>query len=356
MASDTRTQQATRVGVGVIGLGMGANLLYANREPGSRLEVRGLCAASPTRASRLAAEWRIPFWTTDYRQLLARDDIQVIGVYSPDPLHAEHALAALEAGKHVICTKPMCTRVEDAAALVEAVDRTGLTFLVGQTMRFEAGFAAAKRMAEAGELGEILFAEAHYVHDARTFFPSTPWRQTMPQDLMYGGASHPIDLLRWFLGDVAEVHAYGRKSGLIPDYPYEDTYLINLRFQGGAVARVLAAYGLVHPPLPMMGLGLFGTRASLLADFTDQEDGHLRVNFDLGTGCAPLAQTFAAETQGQLGHAAGVLRYLRHFEACLFDEASPSPGVREGAASVAACAAAWESIRTGKPVQPRQEF
>jgi predicted dehydrogenase len=83
------------VGIGVIGLGMGANLLYVNREPDSRLEVRGLCATNMARTARLAKEWQIPFWTDDYRDLLARDDIQAIGVFSPDPLHAEHALAAL---------------------------------------------------------------------------------------------------------------------------------------------------------------------------------------------------------------------------------------------------------------------
>jgi len=331
---------------------MGANLLYVNREADSRLEVRALCATDTERAAKLAAEWNIPLWTKDYQDLLARDDIQVIGVFSPDPLHAEHALAALNAGKHVICTKPMCTSVEDAAALVEAVDRTGLTFLVGQTMRFGKEFAEAKRLYDTGELGDITFAEAHYVHDARTFFPLTPWRQAMPQDLMYGGASHPIDLLRWFLGDVAEVQAYGRKSGLIPDYPYEDVYLINLRFENGATARVLGAYGLVHPPMPMMGLGLYGTRASLMADFTDQEAGHLKVNFDAAAGRPSLAITNEPEMEGALGHAAGVLRYLKHFEDCLFNGAIPSPGVRDGAGSVAACAAAWESIRTGKAVRP----
>jgi predicted dehydrogenase len=349
------------VGIGVIGVGMGANLLYINRKPDSRLEVRGLCATNAAKVSQLASEWQIPFWTTDYREYLERDDIQVIGVFSPDHLHAEHALAALNAGKHVICTKPMCTSIEDAAALVQAVERTGLTFLVGQTMRFGEEFAEAKRMVDAGYLGEILFGEAHYVHDARTFFPSTAWRQSAPQDLMYGGASHPIDLLRWYLGDVEEVHAYGRRSRLIPDYPYEDNYLINLRFQNGAIARVLGAYGLVHPPMPMMGLGLYGARGSLLADFTDQQAGHLKVNFDASTApeefpAAAVDRVFEPETEGSLGHAGGVLRYLEHFEACLFDGETPSPGVRDGASSVAACAAAWESIRTGKPVQPRQNF
>lgn len=348
--------QQKSVGIGIIGLGMGANLLFINQEPESRLEVRGLCAGRAIRAGQLAADWQIPFWTTDYRELLTRDDIQVIAVFSPDHLHAEHALAALRAGKHVICTKPMCTRVEDAVELVRTVEQTGLTFLVGQTMRFEPAFAEAKRLADAGDLGQILFAEAHYVHDARTFFPSTPWRQTAPQDLMYGGASHPIDLLRWCLGDVDEISAYGRQSGLIPDYPYEDNYLINLRFRSGVIARVLAAYGLVHPPIPMMGLGLFGTRASLLADFTDQAAGHLQINFDPADGRSPVDQVIEAETTGALGHAAGVLRYLQHFEACLFDGATPAPGVRDGAASVAACAAAWDSIRSGAPVQPRADY
>jgi predicted dehydrogenase len=155
---------------------------------------------------------------------------------------------------------------------------------------------------------------------------------------------------------VAEVQAYGRKSGLIPDYPYEDNYLINLRFESGPVARVLGAYGLVHPSMPMMGLGLFGSRASLMADFTDQEAGHLKVNFDAASGSEPVDRVYMPETEGALGHAPGVLRYLQHFEECLFDGATPSPGVRDGAGSVAACAAAWESIRTGKPVRPFSDF
>src|SRR5262249_28453039 len=142
-----------------------------------------------------------------------------VGVYSPDHLHAEHALAALQDGKHVVCTKPMVTRVEDAVELVRLVDRTGRKLLVGQTMRFDPQFVAAKQMLDGGDLGEIAWAEAHYVHDLRHVLPRTPWRLTAPQDLMYGGVSHPIDVLRWFFGDVRSVHALGRKGKTMPDYP-----------------------------------------------------------------------------------------------------------------------------------------
>ncbi len=173
------------VGIGVIGLGMGANLLYVNKRTDRASKY--VACAPPTRTGRRA--WPpngvFPSRRRITSALLSRDDIQVIGVFSPDHLHAEHALAALNAGKHVICTKPMCTSVEDAVALVETVERTGLQFLVGQTMRFNEEFAGAKALYDEGALGEIIFAEAHYVHDARTFFPLTPWRQTAPQDLMY---------------------------------------------------------------------------------------------------------------------------------------------------------------------------
>ncbi|MEZ4867019.1 MAG: Gfo/Idh/MocA family oxidoreductase [Caldilineaceae bacterium] len=344
------------IGIGVIGVGMGANVLPINLDPTSRLQVRAVCAQNADRAQRLADQWQLPFWTTDYRQVIERPDIDVIAVYSPDHLHIEHAGAALRAGKHVICTKPMCTTLEDAATLVNLVDQSGLKFLVGQTMRFDPEFAGAKRFFDDGDLGDIIFAEAHYVHDARGFFPLTPWRLQVPQDLMFGGASHPIDLLRWFLGDVEEVHAYGRKGNLTPDYPYEDNYLINLKFKSGAIARVLAAYGLVEPPMPMMGLALYGTKASLHADFTDQQDGHIKLVYDK-LERRPMANfTFPAEKEGTLGHGAGVMRYLHHFEECFTTGATPSPSVRDGAQSIAVCAAAWQSIRAGGVVKVTSDF
>lgn len=344
------------IGVGVIGIGMGASLLLLNRDPSSRLEVRALCAPTAEKVRRLAAASQIPAWTTDYRELIARDDIQVIGVFSPDHLHAEHAAAALRAGKHVVCTKPMCTTVADATALVELVDQTGLKFIVGQTMRFDRQFVAAKRLYDDGDLGDTIFAEAHYVHDARTFFPHSPWRLHAPQDLMYGGASHPIDLLRWFLGDVDEVHAYGRKGNLIPAYPYEDNYLINLRFRSGAIARVLAAYGLVEPAMPMMGLGLYGSKGSVSADFTDQQAGALRLSLDKLTGCPPAVMNFRPETAGTLGHGAGVIRYMQQLQTALEQGTTPSPSVRDGAKTIAVCAAAWESIRGGGVVKVHNDF
>jgi predicted dehydrogenase len=347
---------AKEIGLGVIGIGMGLTLAAINRDPGSRLEVRGLCATRPDRLAAAARDCGVGFTTTDYRELIARPDVDVVGVYSPDHLHAEHALAALRAGKHVVCTKPMVTSVEDAAEVVRLVERTGLKFLVGQTMRFDPPFATAKRMVDDGDLGTIAWAEAHYVHDLRHVLPLTPWRLSAPQDLMYGGTSHPIDLLRWLFGDVETVHALGSKGRTMPDYPLPDNYLLNLRFASGLIARVLGSYGVVHPPTPMMGLGVYGDRGSLQADFTDRRAGHVRYVLDKVETLPTAELTFEPEREGAYGHGETVMRYLRHLEDCLVHDREPSPGAREGARSVATCAAAWESIRTGRVVSVCNDF
>jgi predicted dehydrogenase len=101
---------------------------------------------------------------------------------------------------------------------------------------------------------------------------------------------------------------------------------------------------------------LYGSKASLIADFTDKQAGHIKVVFDKLEGHPPAIMTFLPETEGALGHGAGVMRYLQHFEECLNQDKTPSPGVRDGAKSIAVCSAAWESIRKGGVVKARTDF
>jgi len=344
------------IGVGVIGIGMGVNMLALNENPDSRLEVRGLCSGTKSKVEALADEWNVPLATTDYRELIDSPDIQVIGVYSPDHLHGEHAIAALKAGKHVVCTKPMVTTMKDCEEITRLVDETGLKFLVGQTMRFDPEFLNAKRLYDDGDLGEIILAEAHYVHDLRDVAEFTPWRVEAPQDLMFGGACHPIDVLRWFLGDIDEVHVYARQSGLIPEYPIEENFLINLKFKNGVIGRILAAYGIVHPPMPMMGLGLYGTKGSLMSDYSDFKGGHIKVVFDKLHGLPEMSTSFEPIMEGAYGHGKAVKQYMAHFEDCLINDKQPSPDCRDGAKSISTCISGWESVRTSKPVRVRNEF
>jgi len=341
--------------LGVIGMGpsnMASTVTLLKDVPDLRYRITALCTRRAEVAEECAEKFDVPFFTTDHRELVTRDDVDVVCVYSPDHLHAEHCIGALEAGKHVVCTKPMVTTLEDAKRLVSLVRERGVKFLVGQTMRFDRQFLAAKKLFDGGELGDLIALESYYVHDLRPVFDFTPWRLTAPQDFMFGGCVHSIDVIRAFGGDVESVHAIARKGDLTPEYPLDDNFFLNVTFKSGVIGRVSGLYGIVHPPTPMMQLGIYGTKGSLQAEFTDNEPGEIRVVRDSDPEHKVEVTPFEPERDlSAYGHGATVIRYMRHLQECLDTDAAPSPGVVDGAKSVAVGVAAWESVKTGQPVE-----
>lgn len=345
------------IGVGIIGVGMGLDLLYLNEDPVSCLQVRALCAAHIDKVKQIGIKHNIPFVTDDYRALIEHKDVHVVVVFSPDHLHAEHILYALKNGKHVLVTKPMVTSLEDALEITKLTEKTGLKFLVGETCRFYTTFIAVKKFYDDGELGDLIFGEAHYVHDLRDIIPKTPWRIEVPQDFMYGGCCHPVDSLVWFFGEAEEVQAYGIKSGVNPTYPLEDTYLLNIKFANGKLARVLGAYGIVEPPIPMMGLNIYGTKGSAIADFHDFKTTQMRVVFDKIETKPVFKMEVPADMKGAYGQGDAVRRYMKNFEECLTKNKPSAIDAREGTKTIAILSAAWESIRSGgKPVKVFRDF
>ena len=336
------------IGIGVIGLGMGKDLFYVNTDPSTGLEVRGLCGKRPSKVEGIAKDNGIRFFTTDYRDLLKRDDIGLIAVFSPDHLHGEHCLAALRAGKHVLVTKPMVNKLADAIAITREAEARRLKLLVGETCRWYTSFLALKKFYDDGDLGQIIFAEAHYVHEIKDYFGLTPWRLEVPQDFMYGGVCHPLDSLVWFLGDVDVVHCYANRGGLSA-YPIEDNFMLNVKFRNGVMARVLGAYGMVQPPWPMMGITLYGTKGTATATFEDFKPGQLRIVFDKLSGNEPAVIGYPADMEGAYGQGKAVRRYMAHLEDCIVNDKTPYEDAREGTKTIAALDAAWKSVKTGLP-------
>lgn len=346
--------------LGVVGMGpanMASTLVLLAEVPDLRYRITAICGLGSDVMARCARDFGVPFWTTDYREVVGRDDVDAVCVFTPDALHAEHCVAALENGKHVVCTKPMVTRLDDARNLVDLVRRTKRKFLVGQTMRFDQQFIEARKLFDEGRLGELIALEAYYLHDMRPVFKLTPWRLTMPQDFMFGGCAHSFDVIRAFGGDIQRVHAVANRGKLSEDYPRQDNFFINVEFSSGVIGRVSGLYGVVEPPTPMMQFGLYGAKGSLQSEFTDNQPGEVRVVLDGPGGLERTTTAFEAKRDRSVyGHGAAVIGYMRHFQQCLDEDREPSPGVLDGAKSIAAGEAAWESVRTGKPVEVFNDF
>ena len=143
-----------------------------------------------------------PFVTHDYRELLARDDVDAVGVFTPDNLHAEPTIAALEAGKHVFCEKPMAIATEDCDRMLDAWQRSGKRFMVGMNMRYMDSFLAVKDVVESGQIGAVKavwvrhfvgFGGFAYFHDYRANSQGST-------GLLLQKASHDIDMIHFLTG------------------------------------------------------------------------------------------------------------------------------------------------------------
>ena len=331
--------------LGVIGHGgIARDCLRAAHDPETDFRLTALCGVDEAALARNAREFDIPYTTTEYRALIERDDVDAVAIYTPDPLHYPMIEAALLAGKDVVVTKPMVISSEEAAKVLQLLEQTGRKLLVGETSRYARYCQAARTLVDDGDLGRLVFGETHYVHDMRPVFDRTPWRYLEPKDFPIGSMCHPIALLTWYLGDVDELFAYGVNSGVDPRYPADtpDTYLVNVRFRSGAIGRLLGAFGIIEPPLPMETLKLFGTKGSLVHD---------EVVFDKLPGQPVAKLDFANER----GHEGEVYRYMQEFAREIRDGTPSSSSALDAAKTVAIGEAIKESVASGQPVAVRAD-
>ena len=151
----------SQLGIAIIGMGMGAaHLRNANAHESAR--VIAICDLNEKYLGELQREFNVPFATTVYEEILARPDVQIVSIATPDWLHHEMTLAALRAGKHVLVEKPMALNVAQCAEMVTAARRTGLKLMVGHICRFYPFFEQVKRWAEDGTLGTPYYVEITY--------------------------------------------------------------------------------------------------------------------------------------------------------------------------------------------------
>ncbi len=189
--------------IGVIGVGGRGTLadLFNNTDRNSRV----VAGADPDEKQLAAFRERnrdAAFVTADYRALLQRSDIDAVGVFSPDYCHEEHAIAVLEAGKHLFCEKPMAITVAGCDRILEAWQRSGKRFFMGFNMRYMNWVRTMKQIVAEGTIGAV---QAVWV---RHFVPSGgdyyfhDWHATRRNttSLLLQKASHDIDVVHWIAG------------------------------------------------------------------------------------------------------------------------------------------------------------
>ncbi|HEX9785208.1 MAG TPA: Gfo/Idh/MocA family oxidoreductase [Opitutaceae bacterium] len=344
-----------KLGLGVLGLGEGRSIISAGVNS-EMWHVAQVCDVNEALCRARCTEFGLSRYTLSYDELLADPAVDVIGIYTPDHLHADHAISALQAGKHVICTKPFLDHLGRARELVEAQRRSGRLVMVGQSSRFFAPFNRQRQHFASGEFGELNTIEAHYHADHRWFLEK-PWARQSLFKWHFGALSHPADLVRWYLPDIVEAMGYARLSenGRAGGLAYPDTFHYVLRSECGRIARVSGSYS--GPTVPSqrdsgMSCVLRCAKGASQADYWE-----LRYSWKLD-GRAVIEQFEGEEDYffrfgGHSHHAGEYQNYIEYFAQCLESGEIPKPDVSEGIVTVALLMAMEEASSTGQPVRVR---
>ncbi len=341
--------------LGVLGLGEGRSILSAAL--GSpRWSIGAVAARSIESCAKRTREFDLecPAFT-DYGQMLAEGGIDVVGIFTPDPLHAGHILQALEAGKHVICTKPVVDSLERAAEMVEAQKRTGRQVFVGHSYRFFQTFLRQREDFETGLHGGLISCEACYNGDKRKGSAGARGKNG-EVNWLYSGLGHAVDLVYWYLGEIEEVSGYsllsdaGRKLGSQVD----DCFQFVLKSKSGVLGHAMGIYGAprAHPQAaPETGCTLRGNLATSTAtnpafDYYTTIDGRI-----------PKRETYIDDggyyfRWGGSGYHAGEFQnFLEHFADCLETGVRPSPNLHDALYVVAILEAMELALRERRPVR-----
>jgi len=236
------------IGFGIVGCGMIANFhaRAIGDVPGAKLVA--CYDAVPAAAERLAASTGCKAYAT-LDAMLADSAVQVVAIGTPSGAHAEPAVAAARAGKHVIVEKPLEITLRRCDAIIEACHKAGVVLSTIFPSRFHDSSVAIKRAAEEGRFGRLTVGDA-FVKWYRTqqYYDSGAWRGTWELDgggALMNQAIHSVDLLLWLMGPVAEVRA---QTGLLAHQriAVEDVAMATLRFASGAMG-VIEASTAVYP-------------------------------------------------------------------------------------------------------------
>ena len=273
-------------------------------------------------------------YTPDPSHALCDPDIEAVGILLPHHLHAEVALTALGAGKHVLVEKPMALRLADCAAMIEAAEAAGLVLAVGQVLRCRHAHRMAREAVVAGEIGRPVHTIRRRYNSREQRPPQSGWGQTeaMTGGLLFGNGSHEIDAALWISND-RPIEVYARAARLSPSDERGPTEIsVSITLEQGGFVTVTISRGVSSWTSDQWTVGttgsLFLTDRELIVDGEQRPFGE-----QPGDG---FTQEWEAVSAAVRGHTVG--------GGCIIGARSVWP-------TMVALECARESIRTGRPVR-----
>lgn len=342
-------------GFGIIGCGMISEYHAAAIAETTNGRLVAVSSRNEANARKLTEKYGVP-WDRDYRDLVKRPEVHIVCVCTPSGAHAEPAVAAAKAGKHVVVEKPIEVTLSRADRIIEACDRAGVKLCAIFPSRFSEAAQTLKAAIDKGRFGNLTLADCYNKWwRSQEYYDSGGWRGTWKLD--GGGACmnqaiHAIDLLQWFMGPVESVMA--QTDTLCHErIEVEDTAAAVLRFKNRALG-VIEATTSVYPGLKRR-IEIHGDRGCVIMedgdfvvwDFKDPlpEDDEIRKKF------APKPSVAAGAADPRAISHEGHRRQLQNLLDTLDGKAEMLVDGREGRKAVEIILALYASAKSGKAVK-----
>jgi predicted dehydrogenase len=349
--------------VGIVGVGWGSHVQVPGFRAAEGFDPVALCARNPERLERIAGKVGITDTSTDWESFVTRDDLDIISVATPTVLHHDMTLAALDAGKAVLCEKPLAADVDPARDMVRAAEKSGMPTACCFENRWNPDWLAVADRVRSGFLGKQYVARvsrsASYWHPSRT--PQARWMYDREQGGGYlaGMLVHDLDFLCSVLGRPESVCAEVRSSEPVRHLPdgqtlnvtADDTAALLMRMESGVVA--IMSVSVIGAHADHYRLELFGADGTIIGD-GDLRSSTYRAGSATDEGLSPL--TFSERTpahpenlpKGLAGHASRAMALMLEDWLPAFDgKPSSAATFDDGLLSLAVIDAARRSAEGG---------
>jgi len=235
-----RSAKKDTIGFGVVGCGVIAPFHVKSIEAADGAELVACCDIIEDKAKAFAKEHGCKHWYRDLDDMLKQDDVQAVCICTPSGIHARNGIAVAQAGKHIMCEKPLDVTLENIDALIDAADESNVKLGGIFQRRTYPTSHLVRNAVRGGKLGKLVLGDAYLKYfRSHEYYASADWRATWELDgggaLMNQGV-HGIDLLLWIMGGVSQVSAFTRH--LVRNIVVEDTAVAILEFETGALGVI----------------------------------------------------------------------------------------------------------------------
>lgn len=340
-----------KLNIGVISCSAMAQIHMKAIMDNPNTELAMLCDINETLLHGAADKFGVEKIAVDYRDVLSSPEIDAVIVVTPDQTHREITVAALEAGKHVLCEKPMALTLDDCKAMIGAAAKAKAKMMVGQICRYTPGFIEAKKLIDRGVIGELFFVETEYAHDYAHI--DVEWRLDPLRHGFLGGGCHAVDLARWIAGDPEEVFAYANHK-MLPNYPTDDCTIAVMKFPNNVIGKVFVSTGCKRNYT--MRSVFYGSKGTIITDNTSPYMSVFKEGLGNGDTLFQDADANALQTV-PVQYPVNISSHnasgeLLEFLDCIVNDKPIRTTALEGAKTVIASLAAVKSSKTGMPVRP----